>query len=190
MTLPEQIEAFARAYWPHALIIGVGVASIIVGLLFLGERLHRPLPDDFLDNGEQILFRGRPHWISNFEAYVGLVLGFWLIIPIIIAAYCNVRRNTTTYTLTTQRLRIEWGVLFRQLHELELYRVKDTSIQAGLLDRAFGVCDIHIISTDRSTPRLKLPCILDGRRVRELIRKHTEIQRKLHRVREVDMSDA
>jgi uncharacterized membrane protein YdbT with pleckstrin-like domain len=69
----------------------------------------------------------------------GLVLGgiaiigvMWsLIIPLL-------RWWTTTYELTTRRLRVRTGIIARRGKDIPLSRVSDVSYEAGILDRLLG----------------------------------------------------
>jgi uncharacterized membrane protein YdbT with pleckstrin-like domain len=48
------------------------------------------------------------------------------------------RWRTTTYELTTRRLRLRYGLLTRIGHDLPLSRISDISFETGLLDRLLG----------------------------------------------------
>jgi uncharacterized membrane protein YdbT with pleckstrin-like domain len=62
-------------------------------------------------------------------AILGLML--WLIVPVL-------RWRTTTYELTTRRLRMRDGVVTRHGRDIPLARINDISFSKGLLDRLFG----------------------------------------------------
>src|SRR5438270_9814458 len=50
-----------------------------------------------------------------------------------------VRRRRLTYTITSERLTIEVGILGRELHETRLERVQNVSARQSLLERALGI---------------------------------------------------
>ena len=75
------------------------------------------------------------------------------------------------YELTTQRLRIIRGLLGRKLEEVELVRIRDTSVTQHVGERLINVGDIEIISNDPSRPTFKLHNVSQAKDVRELIRK-------------------
>ena len=77
------------------------------------------------------------------------------------------------YELTTQRVRLIRGLLGRSYHEIELVRVRDTSVTQHLGERALNVGDITITSTDPSHPEFTLHNVKDPMEVREMIRKAT-----------------
>jgi uncharacterized membrane protein YdbT with pleckstrin-like domain len=56
-------------------------------------------------------------------------------------AWCAVpllRWRTTTYELTTRRLRLRAGILTRRGRDFPLVRISDVSFSHGLLDRMLG----------------------------------------------------
>ena len=77
------------------------------------------------------------------------------------------------YELTTQRVRLIRGLLGRSYHEIELVRVRDTSVTQHLGERALNVGDVTISSTDPSHPEFVLHNVKDPMAVREMIRKAT-----------------
>jgi uncharacterized membrane protein YdbT with pleckstrin-like domain len=60
-----------------------------------------------------------------------LVLMVWLIVPVL-------RWRTTTYELTTRRLRTRYGVVTRRGRDIPLTRINDVSFEKGVLDRVLG----------------------------------------------------
>ena len=62
-------------------------------------------------------------------AILGLML--WLMVPVL-------RWRTTTYELTTRRLRMRDGIVTRHGRDIPLARINDISFSKGPLDRLFG----------------------------------------------------
>ena len=60
-----------------------------------------------------------------------LALMLWLIVPVL-------RWRTTTYELTSRRLRIRDGIVVRSGRDIPLARVTDVSFRQGPLDRLLG----------------------------------------------------
>ena len=60
-----------------------------------------------------------------------LALMLWLIVPVL-------RWRTTTYELTTKRLRTRFGIITRKGRDIPLTRINDVSFEKGLLDRLLG----------------------------------------------------
>ena len=84
------------------------------------------------------------------------------------------------YELTTQRLRLIRGLLGRNYDEIELVRVRDTSVTQHVGERALNVGDGTIVSNDPSHPEFTLHNVKNPMEVREMIRKAT-LQEKQRR---------
>src|SRR3954447_8963523 len=117
------------------------------------------------DPGEQLLFHGHPSWRSMFSLHakgllvaivVGVVVGLasavakgsvqvaWVVgavLAVLVIAFliALIRRLATTYTITTQRLTIRFGLLSRELHETRLERVQNVNSHQGVLDRMLRI---------------------------------------------------
>jgi uncharacterized membrane protein YdbT with pleckstrin-like domain len=115
--------------------------------------------------GEEVLFHGHPSWRSmpGFHVkgvlaavLVGSIAGLvsavidghvqvpWVLVAVVIVFVVNlgigiVRRLQTTYTVTSERLTIERGLMTRELHETRLERVQNVNLRQTLLDRALAV---------------------------------------------------
>jgi len=77
----------------------------------------------------------------------------------------------TVYELTTQRIRVIRGLLGNKIEEVELVRVRDTTMKQHVGERMLDVGDITILSNDASTPELVLNNVKNPLEVREMIRK-------------------
>jgi len=88
--------------------------------------------------------------------------------------------NATTYVLTNLRLIIRTGVIRKKEEQIELIRIKDLELIQGLKDRALGVGDIVIISTDENDPKLKLADIRNPGEVKDAIWKAVRAERQKH----------
>ncbi|MBX3053655.1 MAG: PH domain-containing protein [Caldilineaceae bacterium] len=82
------------------------------------------------------------------------------------------------YELTSQRIRVIRGLLGRSIEEIELVRVRDTTVHQHVGERALNVGDVTIISNDPSNPEYTLNNITDPSEVRELIRKATMTEKQ------------
>ncbi len=99
------------------------------------------------------------------------------------------KTKTVRITLTTERLRIESGILSRKVEEIELYRVKDTELAKAVWQRMLGLGTVHLVTSDPTMPRITLESIKDAGAVRESIRQQVERIRRLRGVRELDVAD-
>ena len=137
------------------------------------EGKERSLPGGGeLRAGEDVLYQGRPSWRALLTFYAaGLVLAvvvFVVLVPlldvgavgvlvaIVIAAGTILigwlRRVSTRYLITDQRLRITTGIVRRDVQETRLARVQNVNYQQGVLDRMLGVghVDFDTAGTDAS----------------------------------------
>ena len=129
---------------------------------------------------EQPIWTGTSSQVKNFWLFVACVL----VIPIPWAIWAWLKTKNRTYTLTSERLIIRSGVFNIATESLELYRVRDLQILEPFWLRLWGLKNIHLITTDSTTPELivdYIPSALDlGSKFREQI----EISRQKKGVRE------
>jgi uncharacterized membrane protein YdbT with pleckstrin-like domain len=126
---------------------------------------------------EHELYEGRPSWRALMSFYVGgiglaalvvlivgLLAGSWLpalVVAAVIAGLTLVigylRRVSTKYLITNQRLRITRGIVRRHVQETRLERVQNVNYQQGALDRMLGVgtVDFDTAGTDDSEFRFE-----------------------------------
>lgn len=148
---------------------------------------------------ERLIYKGHPSMATIFGSValtavifgviiVGLIFGWqhipepnWryaalglLLIPLLFLLIKWIGLQFLTYEITSERIKVTKGILSRRTDELELYRVKDTSLIEPLLLRMFGVGNILIITIDAGNPNLELNGIRDAKNVREQLRDSIE----------------
>jgi membrane protein YdbS with pleckstrin-like domain len=157
---------------------------------------------------EQELWRGRPSQRLNLRLYAGwsLVLlgvlsgaivvgrpGVWFVLAglsvlaLLHIALRNLRLRAVEYVVTTQRVRIVSGLLNKNIAEIELFRVKDTSVNQRFIQRLFGLGTITILSGDTRSPVLILRGIPHAIDLRERLRHEVMLLRQRYGVREMDV---
>ena len=96
--------------------------------------------------------------------------------------------KTISWTLTTERLCLEKGVLSRTTQNLELYRIKDIRLRRPFLMRLFRRGYVDFVTSDQTEKRdnVKLGAISRPDDLYAMMRKYVERQRQLKGVREVD----
>lgn len=140
--------------------------------------------DSAQEGSELAVWTGTPsHW-SNFWIYAAALL----VIPIPWSLWSWLTLRSSRVVLTTQRLRIESGVLSKKFEEVELYRVRDSSLAQTFWQRVAGIGDVVLETTDASTPHVRLRHMRRAFELRELIRAQVERVRRVQRVREIEMS--
>ncbi len=134
---------------------------------------------------EETLWEGRPSQWTNFVPFLLCIL----IIPIPYAIYRWLVIKCTSYTLSTQRLRISSGILTKHFDDMELYRVKDITVTQPIWLRMVGLGNISMHTSDATTPNLLLPAISNSLEVHDMIRGEVERLRRERGVRELDVHD-
>jgi uncharacterized membrane protein YdbT with pleckstrin-like domain len=128
--------------------------------------------DDSLSEGEQFVLRLHPHWKTLVKPFfivaviiaaaiaalimlpprssldaardgIGVVVLLavivWGVVPLL-------RWRTTSYELTTRRLRLRQGILSRSGRDFPLIRISDVSFSHGLIDRLLGCGNLIVES--------------------------------------------
>src|SRR5438874_10056241 len=82
-------------------------------------------------------------------------------------------RRSVRYTLSTQRLEIEKGILGKRYESVELWRVRDVVLEQSLFERLRGVGRITVYSSDQVEPQVDIGPVPGARilfdRLREAI---------------------
>jgi len=100
---------------------------------------------------ERTLFSGHPAALYS--------IGRWLlaILTLGIAGLCWwLASRSTRYELTTQRVRIQRGVLSKIWQDTELFRIDDIALEQPLGMRMVGQAILYLRSTDRTTPEIRI----------------------------------
>jgi uncharacterized membrane protein YdbT with pleckstrin-like domain len=117
LTAEEQPVLLLRPHW-KTLIRPVLVAVIVVAAALLAEVA---IPSGKAAAAERLVV----------AVVAVLALMLWLAVPVL-------RWRTTTYELTTRRLRVREGIVTRHGRDIPLVRINDVSFEKGLLDRLLG----------------------------------------------------
>jgi len=96
----------------------------------------------------------------------------------------------THYEMTSQRLRIRTGILNKKVDELELFRVKDYTLEQPFLLRLVGLGNLTMITSDATSPTVTIKAIPDIEDVREKLRQAVQHERDRKRVRHLDVDNA
>ncbi len=136
---------------------------------------------------EETAWRGGPSQWTNFPVFVLCAPLSLLVVPLLYAAWVIIETRSATFTLTSERLRTERGVLSKKRDELELYRVRDIETRQTVWQRLVGVGSVVLLTSDRSDPTLVMPSIRGHREVADLVRRNTETMRRIKRVRDLDV---
>jgi uncharacterized membrane protein YdbT with pleckstrin-like domain len=128
--------------------------------------------DDSLSEGEQFVLRLHPHWKTLVKpffivaviiaaAIAALIMlpprssldaardgiGTVVLVAVIVWGVVPLLRwQTTSYELTTRRLRLRQGILSRSGRDFPLTRISDVSFSHGLIDRLLGCGNLIVES--------------------------------------------
>ena len=118
-TLTEDEHLVLRLH-PHwkTLIGPVSVAVLVVAVALIAEVV---IPSNSGAAVERLVV----------AAVAILAVMLWLIVPVL-------RWRTTTYELTTRRLKVRDGIVTRHGRDIPLARINDVSFEKGPLDRLLG----------------------------------------------------
>ena len=141
-----------------------------------------------MEQTEQPVWTGSPSQVLNLLVYIVCALLCWLIVPIFYAIWKWLVLKNIRYALTTERLKLREGVLNKRLDEIELYRVRDYSLEQPLVLRLFGLSNITLRTADPSQPVVVLRAIKNGEFVLEQLRKYVEAARVKKRVLPLDLA--
>ncbi|WP_291724953.1 PH domain-containing protein [Bernardetia sp.] len=175
-----------------------------------------PANNSNTQHSEQTIWSGSPSWLLHIKKIIFWVIlditlptliiylwtagvqnpkldtTFWvlliaaMVVPASIIAFTIFDARFLKYTLTTERLIIQKGILTRTTDEIELYRVKDIRLVEPFLQRLVGLSIIEITSSDRTNPNLSIKGIKNGNELRNQLRHQVERLRTNKNVREVD----
>ena len=123
-----------------------------------------------LHQGERIIFEGHPSWRATLAFYlkalliaaaVVVVLGLatdisfvlWALAGLALVVFVGfVKRMTTVYTITNQRLRIKRGFIARNVQQTRIDRVQNVNTDQSVIERILqvGTVDFDTAGTDDS----------------------------------------
>lgn len=128
-------------------------------------------------------------WLFGSLAGWGTLLLCLIGVGLVIIAWRWISNLAVSYELTDQRLIIRRGIINKTTDEIELFRIKDTSISYSIINQLTDIGTITIRSSDATTAEgdMILRDIPTGRAIREDIRRLTDAARQLRRVRELDI---
>jgi len=113
----EQLVLLLHPHW-KTLIRPILIAAFVVAVALIAEAL---IPS----GSAAVAARGAVGVVAV------LALMVLLIVPLL-------RWRTTTYELTTKRLRTRFGIVTRRGRDIPLTRINDVSFEKGVLDRLLG----------------------------------------------------
>ncbi|MFC6835102.1 PH domain-containing protein [Halomarina ordinaria] len=139
-----------------------------------------------LDEGEEVLWSGKPHVYSIVPALVvGIPLSLVLVgIPIVVGAYLN--RENTVYLLTSEGLYRKQGILSRDVRKIGFEKVQNTSFTQGPLGTYVGYGNVDISTAGGAGVEMRFQSVPDPKSVQERINRQIRRARPGGRSEEAD----
>ena len=120
---------------------------------------------------EKDIWSGSPSQWINFSSYLFWLLpAGWLGLGILFSLWKYLMVKTWKFRITNERIIDEKGVLSKVTNELELFRVKDITLQQPFWLRLVGLSNIQMITSDRSNPVFVIPGVKNGKQLRKELR--------------------
>lgn len=114
------------------------------------------------------------------------ILKIIFFIPILYAGVTWLKTHNHNYLISNERLKEQVGILSKVTNELELFRVKDITIEEPLFLRIFNCANIILDTSDKTTPIIVLTSIKNSEDLVNKLRNNVEIMRAKKGVREID----
>jgi membrane protein YdbS with pleckstrin-like domain len=116
---------------------------------------------------------------------------FWfgLLLPLLIAVTKFFNIKATRYELTTQRLQIHSGILDRKEIEIELFRLRDLSVEQSFFQRLVNVGTVEAQSSDKDAPAIRLKWVNNPDAVKDKLRTFIMEARRTTGTRDIDLTD-
>jgi membrane protein YdbS with pleckstrin-like domain len=126
---------------------------------------------------ERPLFAGHPAVIYSAWQWIAVVLTLGIAL-----VYYWFKSLATTYEITSQRVRIERGILSKIKDSVELFRIDHFDVHKPLGMRLAGHCLLHLRSSDASVPTVIIYGIPDLEQLADTLRECSLRERTRRRV--------
>ena len=141
-------------------------------IILLKQMLKQQLPIPFISENLILHLYSLPVYLSVFV--------------LMNLAYQILRVYSIRYEIDTEELRCYSGVFSRKHEFIENYRIKDYRIERPLIYRMFGLGNLIVYTSDKTTPVFRLDAIRDPEEKYKILRGLVELSRREKHVFEVD----
>lgn len=176
-----------------------------------------PASDELPGTGERSVWEGHPSQIVNIKPFLGWSLvaavivavpvlahlyfdkelasytsmTYWalvlLVLPLAAVAWKWLKISSIRYVLTSERIKLRTGIIARHHEVVELYRVKDISLEQPVFMRLCGLGHVIALTSDKSLPTVTFYAVRRPGELLEELRKNVEACRVRRGVREMDI---
>ena len=119
------------------------------------------------------------------DAPLGTVAFLFVVLLSLILIYRLIYLKRIRYRVGSERLVSDHGVFQRSTGYIELYRVVDFQERQSLMQQIFGLKNVTVFSTDRTTPRLEMTGLPKRIDIVDIIRERVEYNRKIKGIHEI-----
>src|SRR5918994_89671 len=125
------------------------------------------------DANEQVIYEGRPSWRSILGFYIlGLLMVGWL------------KRISTRYSITDRRLRIQRGIVSRNVEEARIERVQNVNVRQSVFERILQVGTIDFdTASNRADDTFQFRGIAQPEKIVRLVDQAHEANAARHRAK-------
>ena len=133
---------------------------------------------------ELVIWEGRPSHFKDLGFHCLCLVLSPLIVPLLFSLRRCLDTHFHRYDITSERLRVTKGILSKRLREMELYRVRETSIHQPFFLRLFRLANVVITITDPAKQMIVIRAIPQAAVLRERLRACVETMRDRKHVNE------
>lgn len=131
---------------------------------------------------EKVIYEGGPSLIPSLWALLLSVFTVGLAL-----IYFVMKKKSTSYKITSQRIVIDSGLFSKHLEQIDLYRINDFQVERPFVQRLLGTGNIRMQTFDKTTPVVVLEAVRgDVVALYETIRSAVEAAKAARGVRVVD----
>ena len=123
---------------------------------------------------EEIIWSGNPsHWHYFWAWFWGVVLAA-LLVGFFIISWIYVDRSRRTYTVTSRKVILEWGLLAKSSNEIRIKDIRSINVKKSGLLGLMGVGDVEFSSAASDQAEIVFASISNATEVRDLVRKYQD----------------
>jgi uncharacterized membrane protein YdbT with pleckstrin-like domain len=100
---------------------------------------------------EEVIFQDAPALLPSLGSLLVAIVTVGLAL-----VYFALRRNGTTYKITSQRIVIDSGIFSKKLDQIDLYRVNDFQVERPFWQRIMGTGNLRLLTSDKTNPEVTI----------------------------------